>query len=124
MLTCDQVLDEALTMGRVQHSNGDYLRLTANISPENSKALQRFVQQRRPRLVIEIGMAYGVSTLSILASLQEVKTGRLISIDPYIGWSTGRLVALHQIKRAGVEHLHEHIHEWSYAALPKLLAFT
>ena len=117
-----QVLDEALTSGRVKHPDGEYRKVIANISQENSAALQSFVLQRRPQLIIEIGMAYGVSTLTILSALEQNGTGRLISVDPYIGWPTGRLVALHQVKRAGVAHLHEHMHECSYSALPKLLA--
>jgi predicted O-methyltransferase YrrM len=117
-----QILDEALTAGRVQHPNGEYRKVGANISRENSHALQRFILQRRPRLVVEIGMGYGVSTLTILSGLEQNGNGRLISIDPYTGWPTGRLVALHQVKRSGVSHLHEHMHECSYSALPKLLA--
>src|SRR5690606_30209286 len=95
--------------------------VTANISSLNSHALYDFVLKQRPQLVIEVGMAYGVSTLTILSALQANGTGRLISIDPYITWESGRLVALHQVARAGVSHLHEHMHECSYTALPKLL---
>jgi len=47
--------------------------------------------------------------------------GRLISIDPYIGWPSGRLVALHQVARAGAEGIHTHWHECSYTALPRML---
>src|SRR5690606_12806542 len=94
----------------------------ANISMENSETLYRTVRERRPDLVIEIGMAYGVSTLTILSALQDNGTGRLISIDPYIDWPTGHQVALHQVQRAGVAQLHEHHHGCSHAALPRLLA--
>lgn len=66
-------------------------------------------------------MAYGVSTLSILHSLRLLGGGRLISIDPYVDWPNGKLVAHHQIRRAGAEDLHEHMCEPSYMALPKLL---
>jgi predicted O-methyltransferase YrrM len=117
-----EVLRETFEEGRVQHPAGHYLKVVANISQENSTALLKFVLQRRPELVIEVGMAFGVSTLSILCAMQQNGNGRLISIDPYIGWPTGCLVALHQVKRAGVEHLHEHMQECSYTAFPKLLA--
>lgn len=116
------VLREASVDGQVQHPDGHFLPAVANVSALNGEALRRLVIERHPQLVIEIGMAYGVSTLYILAGLQQNGVGRLISIDPYIGWPTGRLVALHQIARAGVSHLHEHRHEFSYKALPELLA--
>src|SRR5262245_10131459 len=115
------VLEEALSEGKVQHPGGSWLQVTANISSANSRALNHFVRERRPQLVVEIGMAYGVSTLSILDALRSTGHGRLISIDPYIDWPTGRVVALHQIARAGVTDLHEHMYECSHTALPKLL---
>jgi predicted O-methyltransferase YrrM len=106
----------------VEHPDGRRIPLKANISVPNSEALTRFVMKTRPNLVIEIGMAYGISTLSILLGLQENGEGRLISIDPYAGWPTGRAVALHQVARAGLSGRHEHLHECSYEALPRLLA--
>jgi predicted O-methyltransferase YrrM len=115
------VLREALVEKRVQHPDGSWRDVAANISPPNSRALKEFVLARRPELVVEIGMAYGVSTLTILEALQSNGAGRLISIDPYTDWPSGRLVALHQIERAGVSDLHEHMYEYSHLALPKLL---
>ena len=115
------ILQEIFLTGRVQAPNGTYLDVTANISQDNSVALENFVLRNRPQLAVEIGMAYGVSTLSILAGLHQNKKGKLISIDPYINWPTGRLVALNQIEKSGVSSLHDHIHECSYSALPKLL---
>jgi predicted O-methyltransferase YrrM len=115
------VLHEVLTHGHVKHPDGRLLEVVANISHYNSRALRAVVEERKPELVVEIGMAYGVSTLSILSALQQNGTGRLISIDPYIGWPTGRLVALHQIARAAAEEIHSHWHECSYTALPRML---
>jgi predicted O-methyltransferase YrrM len=121
MSTVSVVLQEALFERRVQHPDGTWRDLKANISVANSRALNEFVRLRRPQLVVEIGMAYGVSTLTILDALRANKYGRLISIDPYIDWPTARLVALHQVKRAAVDDLHEHMSECSHTALPKLL---
>ena len=116
------VLEEALVGRKVQHPDGSWLDVKASISHENSRALNRFVRSRRPNIVIEIGMAYGVSTLTILDALQSTGKGKLISIDPYIGWPTGRLVALNQVHRAGVSDLHEHVDECSSTGLAKLLS--
>ena len=115
------VLKEAIHGGKVQHPDGSWRDVKANISAPNSEALSKFVRSHRPQLVIEIGMAYGVSTLTILHALRCEGRGRLVSIDPYIGWPSGRAVALHQVQRAGVNDIHEHIAECSHVALPKLL---
>lgn len=65
------VLQSIMESGRVYHPDGGQINVVANISSANSKALYTFVKERRPKLVVEIGMAYGVSTLSILSALQE-----------------------------------------------------
>ena len=119
--SADAVLSEALTHGFVQHPEGHRLDVKANISVPNSAALDRFVRMRKPRQVIEIGMAYGVSTLTILAAMEANGCGALISIDPYVGWPTGRRVALHQVARAGVSHRHSHHYAASHEVLPCLL---
>jgi len=121
MTNIEQILENALNNGKVQHPAGHFLDVKANISRANSEALRKFVRDLQPELVVEIGMAHGVSTLSILDSLNANGHGRLISIDPYLGWPTGRLVALHQIERAGVQSLHQHLHEPSYTGLPRLI---
>jgi predicted O-methyltransferase YrrM len=114
-------LREALQEGRVQHPEGHFIDVKANINARNATALHQTIRNRSPETVVEIGMAYGVSTLTILTALEANGRGRLISIDPYPGWQTGRIVALHQINRAGLAHRHEHRGECSYLALPQLM---
>jgi len=121
VISAQNILEDALELGEVRHPDGRKLKLGANISVPNSDALKRVIAERKPRLVVEIGMAYGISTLSILSGLQANGSGRMISIDPYIGWPTGRVVALHQVSRAGADDIHEHWHEPGYTALPRML---
>jgi hypothetical protein len=117
------VLKEALVERKVLHPDGQCRRVSANISAENSRALYKFVVRRRPKLVVEIGMGYGVSTLSILWALQENGAGRLVSIDPYIGWANWA-AGSHVPDRASgrLPPPSQHLHECSHSALPKLLA--
>jgi predicted O-methyltransferase YrrM len=70
--------------------------------------------------VVEVGMAYGVSALTILTALQENGTGQLISIDPYPKWESARETALNYIHLSGLSGLHRHIHAPSEIVLPKL----
>jgi len=100
--------------------DGSRKPLTANISAKGCAALYRTVLALRPVLVVEIGMAHGVSTLSILAGLMQTG-GRLISIDPYTDWESGKLAALHGVYRAGFAGIHRHLQLRSYEALPRLL---
>lgn len=115
------VLREALLEGRVEHPDGRDIRLVANINQQSCIGLYRLIKDRKPDVVVEIGMAYAVSTLSILTAMEEVGHGRLISIDPYVGWDSGAMVARHQVERAGCSHRHEHRREFSYRALPRLM---
>lgn len=117
----NRVIAQAFEEGTVEHPDGHSISVAANVNAANSLGLYRTVRDRRPDVVVEIGMAYGVSTLSILTAMDETGHGRLISVDPYIGWETGRRVALHQVARAGFAHRHEHRHECSYLALPALM---
>jgi predicted O-methyltransferase YrrM len=122
LLPPNELLREMLRSKRVPHPSGNQLELTSTTSPLNYAALYRHVVARRPSLVIEIGMAYGASALSILTALAENGGGRLISIDPYPQWSSAMEAALHLIRQAGFEQLHEHIREPSCAALPRLVS--
>lgn len=115
-----EVLASIFATGKVEKPNGELINVKANISPEYSKALFDFVKREKPNVIIEIGMAYGVSTLTILSALDAVGHGRLISIDPYINWRTAMEVALHQVAKAGFADRHTHMHEPSQTALAKL----
>ena len=108
MIDQNPILAEVFQNRTVEHPDGRKLKVTANISQPNVEALWRFVRERQPRLVIEIGMAYGVSTIAILSGLSESGQGRLISIDPYLGWPTGRLVGLYLAARCVLPRFYGH----------------
>jgi len=115
------VLEGMYRTGRVRLPDGSTRRASSGISPEHAAALYQMVRRIRPSLVIETGMGHGFSTLAILCALQEWG-GRLISIDPYEGWESGMMAALHAVERAGYAQLHRLIRRRSSEALPSLLA--
>ncbi len=82
-------------------------------------ALTRQVAALKPRLVLEIGMANGLSSLAILAGLPP--QGRLISIDPFQDsqWGGAGRSRVAQTDRA---HSHELRQELDYLALPQMIA--
>ncbi len=53
------------------------------ISATHGMWLYDFCLATRPRSIVEIGMAYGFSTLYLLAAIAKNQTGTLTSIDPY-----------------------------------------
>lgn len=91
------------------------------IAPKFAEALYRTVRKEKPRLVVEIGMAFGASSLAILTALEENGgDGQLISLDPnQLAGASGRGVAY--VEQAGLAHRHRLIEEVDYLALPNLI---
>lgn len=93
----------------------------SGISHAHAHALNELVLRERPQLVIEIGMARGVSTIAILTALEAVGGGELVSIDPFQTTS----FESEGLKRVSSAHLgdrHRHVDETDFAALPILLS--
>jgi hypothetical protein len=91
------------------------------VALEYAIGMYRALVRKNPRIVLEIGMENGASTLTILSALSQLGGDRtLISIDP--GQSGyWRSVGLTNVKANGFAHLHRLIEEPDYVALPKLL---
>lgn len=115
------ILREMLATRQVLLPNGQTKATTSGLGQDHAWALYSTVQNHTPKLVVEIGMAQGMSTLSILCAL-DGHGGKLISIDPYIDWPSGMKAAIYAVERAGYASLHTHIRSKSYEALPILLA--
>lgn len=88
------------------------------IEPSFADALTKVVRDNRAQLVVEVGMAYGASSLAILSGLPD--SGQLISIDPFQTEAYGRVGAtmVGQSSRASAHRL---IEQFNYLALPQLL---
>jgi predicted O-methyltransferase YrrM len=114
------VLAEMLATGTVVAPDGSTVALDYNISPEEGAAIQRLIREIKPRVTLEVGCAYGVSTLFICEALAEVGGERHIIIDPFQerGWNG---LGLYTAKRAGFGELIEFHGEPSHSALPSLV---
>jgi predicted O-methyltransferase YrrM len=110
MASAQEVLDAAL--------GGEFGELHGNITRPLATALTAMVRRAKPRLAIEIGMAYGISTLAILAGLDE--DARLISIDPY-EHEHYHGFGLNLVARTGRSEQHQLCEEADYLALPRML---
>jgi predicted O-methyltransferase YrrM len=117
----NEVLGSILTTRSVVHADGTAAPLHSETSGEECCAMYQFLKENPTECAIEIGMAYGVSSLAILTALEENNCGKLISIDPYPpGFDEIRKSAILAIKNAGLSHRHSHVHEESELALPRL----
>lgn len=115
------LLDEIFTSKTVVDGEGQSIPLQAQITPDNVQGLYNAVVQESPTAVVEVGMAYGISSLTILAALDKAGSGgTLVSIDPYqtTNWKSG---GLKTVERAGFADRHTLIEDVSYLALPRLI---
>jgi predicted O-methyltransferase YrrM len=131
------VLSEMLASGRVTAADGSTVPLNSEVSAEEGLALQALIRRYKPRVTLEVGLAYGVSALFICEALAEVNGEKHIAIDPYQrGVRSVEFVAgpthtmrvgfdglgLANLERAGYGRLVEYHDEPSYRALPALEA--
>lgn len=110
MASPQSILDAALA--------GEFGELQGNIPRAFATALTAMVRREKPVLCIEVGMAYGISTLAILEGLGE--GGHLISIDPFQNSDFGGF-GLDLVARTSAAAQHELIEAPDYLALPRLL---
>lgn len=120
LLELNPTLREILATGRTFAGSGETIELSSYLDGTAAEALFRQVVSLRPEVVVEIGMANGISTLAILTALEANGAGRLISIDPNQStqWrNSGRT----SVQRAGLAHRHTVMEEPDFLALPRLL---
>lgn len=112
------LLAEIYATGRAADASGVEREINSQISPAFSRALAGVVTREQPQLVVEVGMACGLSSLSILSALPQ--GGRLISIDPFHDhyWRLGKTL----VERSTRASAHELVEEPDCLALPRLLA--
>jgi predicted O-methyltransferase YrrM len=115
------ILSEMLATRRVQTRDGSVVSLDSEISVAEGTALQGFIHACRPRVTLEVGCAFGISTLFICEALAEVGGQKHIVIDPHQehGWKG---LGLYSSERAGFRSLVEFHGESSHRVLPALEA--
>src|SRR5262245_45883333 len=121
--TLQRILNERV----VTTEGGRALPLNSEISTSEGFFLQDIIRQNKPRVSLEIGCAYGISSLFICQALREVGAERHIIIDPFqIGHDHGGCdpgwdgVGLTNLKRAGYADLITFYEEVSHRCLPRL----
>src|SRR5215208_1645625 len=99
-----------------------FFPLDSNVSREDGLLIERAFREVKPALSLEVGMAYGISTLFICDAITAHRTdARHIVIDPFQR-SNWRGIGIKNVVRAGYERFID-LHEVkSEIELPSLLA--
>lgn len=115
------VAREMLATGRVVTPDGARLELHSHLPLDECEIVQHWLADHEPRRLLEIGLAYGVSTLFVCEAM--VATGgpeRYDVIDPWqrTQWAGA---GLHALERAGYRHMVRLHEEPSELLLPRFL---
>lgn len=121
----NEVLESIYQHRQVETRNGKQLRLTDGVDRNVVKFLQEIVGELRPPVSLEVGMAYGISSLAICEVLADQEVARHIVVDPFQNrpgpWGASwEGIGLYNLERAGYQSFVEFLEEPSFFALPRL----
>jgi predicted O-methyltransferase YrrM len=117
-----RLVDEILQRKQVHTTDGTAtLPLKDATDAAIGALLQGLIEQKRPSITLEVGLAYGVSGLFICEALAKVGGKKHIAIDAFQStvWSG---IGIHHLRRAGYGGLVELREQLSQDALPQLVA--
>jgi predicted O-methyltransferase YrrM len=77
------VLEKILRTGNTTSIGGEIIRVHSQISEEEGELLQEMILELRPKVSLEIGLGFGISSLYICEALAKVEAERHIIIDPF-----------------------------------------
>jgi predicted O-methyltransferase YrrM len=103
----------------VEDQEGNKFPLHSETNIQQCEFLQKIMEKVDASLCIEIGLAYGMSSLHICEYLARKNSPRFISIDPYQSdWND---IGLFNLKKCGFDRFTEFHRDFSHNVLPKLL---
>lgn len=114
-----RLLDEIYSKREVQDASGRCYKLHSEITPDEGKLISSLISDHRIHRTLEIGCAYGLSSLYICQAIAEFENPAHTIIDPYqrSEW-TG--IGITNLDRAGCNFF-QLIEECSELALPDLI---
>ena len=123
------VLERILTTGTVGDADHraslrhpEFPERFSHVTRSTGELLQRAVRELKPAVSLEVGLAYGVSTMFICEAIQSLpKPGVHIVLDPFQNGKWKGL-GLENLREAGFASLVEFHEEASELFLPKLVA--
>ena len=114
------LIEEIESSGVTILSDGAPVPVHSNMGPESGRLIQTAIQATLPSMGLEVGLAFGISTLYILDAMRSHGDGVLIGIDPAQHDATWRGGGLQNVKRAGFNDRYLFHEEQSQIVLPRL----
>ena len=119
----NNVLNEIVKKGYAVAEDGRRVVIAPeSISEKEGLYIQNIISELNPTVTLEIGMAYGVSSLYICDSLKRKSNTKHIIIDPQSSKMPWFGIGIHNLHKAGYGEIIEHHDMKSYEALPQLLS--
>jgi predicted O-methyltransferase YrrM len=119
------VLDEMLATGTTVGASGkQFTGLQSNSTLNNLRFIQQTMRERKPRRTLEVGLAYGASTLVFCSEhhrLGHEAARQHTAIDPYQPYPLYDEAGVNAVKRAGLADFLDYKPEFSEFVLPRLL---
>jgi predicted O-methyltransferase YrrM len=116
------VLEEIYSTGQVARPNGERVRATSHgMRREEAERILSLVRGHRPRRTIEIGMAFGLSTMAIVQGLVETGGEGHVAIDPHQR-TDFEGIGLAHLELCGWRDRVDWLEDSSHRALPRLEA--
>jgi predicted O-methyltransferase YrrM len=117
----NETLTYILDTGNVHDRFGNTYRLHSSISLEKGEFIWHLVRDNKPERTLEVGCAYGVSSLFICDALAHNQNNAAhVIVDPHQS-TLWRGVGIYNLEKAGFTFW-ELIEEYSEFALPRLVA--
>jgi len=117
----NQVIEQIFRSGYVEDAEGDVYQPASSITFETGALLYDFIRAFTPQKTLEVGMAYGISTLFICQALRDNGVGSHTAIDP-LEKSEFKSIGLLNVERANLKHLLQFHEAPSDLMLPRLCA--
>ncbi len=114
------LLTEIFNSGKVFDEQGRSYDLHSHTRPEQCAFLQKIIKEIKPKRSLEIGLAYGISTLAILEALSSTSNQfHHTIVDPYQSkyWHS---IGLEYIKKSGLGEQVTFYEKFSFEILPDL----
>lgn len=117
----NSLIEQIYASGQIEGPGGDSITLFPTSIPyEEGEALYRLVRATKPKQTLEIGMAYGISTLFLCQAHHDNGGGRHTAVDPFehTRWQS---IGLLNVRRAGLEGVLRFFEHASHQILPQLI---
>ena len=114
-----ELLNTIFKNQKVTDELGNNYELNSNLDEKEGAFLKRIISENKPKKTIEIGCAYGISSLFICSELEKDNEVSHTIIDPFqkTDWKN---IGISNLKKANINFF-KLIEKPSEIALPKLL---